>query len=143
MVSHHPHRSPASHAQFASAGEAWGDSLEAEKDEAKERLKSLRYEKYEFIPIPEHALTWEIRVIEKLKGEGWAEELEQHPSAYAALREIAGVRVAKTLTDRGTWLVALPRHLLITGQPGRDSSVQSSVGWVTRRHRGSNVRQGT
>ena len=46
MVSLHPRRFPASRAQFASAGEIWGESLEAEKDEAKERLKSLRYEKY-------------------------------------------------------------------------------------------------
>ena len=45
MVSFRSHRSPVSHAQFASAGEIWGESLEAEKDEAKERLKSLRYEK--------------------------------------------------------------------------------------------------
>lgn len=36
-----------SHAQFASAGEAWEELREAEKDEAKERLKSLRYEKYD------------------------------------------------------------------------------------------------
>ena len=53
------------------------------------------------IPVPERVLTCDFRVIEKLKGEGWAEELEQHPTAYAALRDITGVRVAKTLTDRG------------------------------------------
>jgi len=81
-----------------------------------------------FIPAPEHVLTWEFRVIEKLKGEGWAEELEQHPSAYSALRDIAGVRVAKTLTDRSASLTGLPQYLLTTGQLGRDSSVQSSVG---------------
>jgi len=46
MISLRPHRSPTSRAQFASAGENWEESLEAEKDEAKERLKSLRYEKY-------------------------------------------------------------------------------------------------
>lgn len=46
-------------------------------------------------------LSCHFRVIEKLKGEGWATELEQHPSAYAALKDITGVRVAKTLTDRG------------------------------------------
>jgi len=80
------------------------------------------------IPAPERALTQEFRVIEKLKGEGWAEELEQHPSAYSALREIAGVRVAKTLTDRSASLTGLPQHLLTTRQLGRDSSVQSSVG---------------
>ena len=80
------------------------------------------------ISAPERALTWEFRVIEKLKEEGWAEELEQHPSAYSALREIAGVRVAKTLTDRSTSSMGLPQHLLITGQLGRGSSVQSSVG---------------
>jgi len=67
-----------------------------------------------FISAPERVLTWEFRVIEKLKGEGWAEELERHPSAYAALREIAGVRVAKTLTDRSMSLTGLPRHLLTT-----------------------------
>ena len=81
-----------------------------------------------FIPVPERVLTCKFRVIEKLKGEGWAEELEQHPSAYAALREIAGVRVAKTLTDRSTSSAGLPRRLLTTGQLGRDLSVRSSVG---------------
>ncbi|KAF9642721.1 hypothetical protein BDM02DRAFT_3176536 [Thelephora ganbajun] len=70
--------------EFAAAGEVWEDLQEAEKDEAKERLKSLRYEK----------------VIEKVKEEGWAKELEQHPSTYAALKDVAGVRVAKPLTDR-------------------------------------------
>ena len=55
-----------------------------------------------FIPVPECVLTHDFRVIEKLKGEGWAEELEQHPSAYAALKDTTGVRVAKPLTDRGT-----------------------------------------
>jgi len=54
------------------------------------------------IPVLEHVLTRGFRVLEKLKGEGWAEELEQHPAAYAALKDITGVRVAKTLTDRGT-----------------------------------------
>lgn len=39
-------------------------------------------------------------MIEKLKEEGWAEELGRHPSAYAALKDITGVRVAKPLTDR-------------------------------------------
>jgi hypothetical protein len=57
-----------------------------------------------FIPVLERVLTRHSRVIEKLKGEGWAEELEQHPTAYAALKDITGVRVAKTLTDRGTSL---------------------------------------
>jgi len=56
------------------------------KDEAKEQLKSQRYE----------------RVVEKLKEEGWAEELATHPSAYAGLKEMTGVRVAKPLTDK-TW----------------------------------------
>ena len=55
-----------------------------------------------FIPVLERALICGFRVIEKLKGEGWVEELEQHPAAYAGLRDMTGVRVAKTLTDRGT-----------------------------------------
>ena len=46
MVSFRLNHFITSHAQFASAGEKWGESLEAEKDEAKERLKALRYEKY-------------------------------------------------------------------------------------------------
>ena len=54
-----------------------------------------------FIPVLERMLTCDSRVIEKLKGEGWAKELEQHPATYAALKDITGVRVAKTLTDRG------------------------------------------
>lgn len=53
------------------------------------------------VPILKHVLTRGFRVIEKLKGEGWAEELERHPAAYAALKDLTGVRVAKTLTDRG------------------------------------------
>lgn len=53
------------------------------------------------IPVPERMLIRDSRVIEKLKEEGWAEELEKHPSAYAALKDITGVRVAKTLTDKG------------------------------------------
>jgi len=57
-----------------------------------------------FIPVLERVLTRDFRVIEKLKGEGWTEELEQHPTAYAALKDITGVRVAKTLTDRGVSL---------------------------------------
>ena len=48
------------------------------------------------------------RVIEKLKEEGWAAELEQHPGAYATLKDMTGVRVAKTLTDRGS---SLTNHL--------------------------------
>ena len=66
--------------------------------------------------------------MEKLKGEGWAEELEQHPTAYAALKDITGVRVAKPLTDRGTSLTDDLRHLLTTGQLGMDSNLQSSLG---------------
>ena len=58
-----------------------------------------------FILVLERMLTCDFRVIEKLKGEGWAEELDQHPSAYAALKDITGVRVAKTLTDRGMSLI--------------------------------------
>jgi len=73
-------------------------------------------------------LTHGFRVMEKLKGEGWAEELEQHPTAYAALKDITGVRVAKPLTDRGTSLTGDLRHLLTTRQLGRDSSIQSSLG---------------
>jgi len=80
------------------------------------------------IPVLERVLIYEFRVIEKLKGEGWAEELEQHPSAYAALKDTTGVRVAKPLTDRGTSLTDHLRHLLTTGQLGRDSSVRSSLG---------------
>jgi len=53
------------------------------------------------IPVLEHVLTRCFRVTEKLKEEGWAEELERHPAAYAALKDLTGVRVAKTLTDRG------------------------------------------
>lgn len=37
---------PTLQVQFASAGETWEELREAEKDQAKERLKSLRYEKY-------------------------------------------------------------------------------------------------
>lgn len=40
------------------------------------------------------------RVLAKLKKEGWAEELEKHPSAYLGLKDITGVRVAKPLTDK-------------------------------------------
>lgn len=81
-----------------------------------------------YIPVLERVLTDEFRVIEKLKGEGWTEELEQHPSAYAALRDTTGVRVAKPLTDRGTSLTDQLWHLLTTGQLGRDSSVRSLLG---------------
>lgn len=42
-----------SHHQFASAGGLWEDLKEAEKDEAKERLKSSRYEKYDVRSHPE------------------------------------------------------------------------------------------
>ena len=81
-----------------------------------------------FVPILERVLTCDFRVMEKLKGEGWAEELEQHPTAYAALKDITGVRVAKPLTDRGTSLTDDLRHLLTTGQLGMDSNLQSSLG---------------
>lgn len=67
-----------------------------------------------FTSVLERVLIRDFRVIEKLKGEGWAEELEQHPVAYAALKDITGVRVAKTLTDRGTSFTGHPRHLLTT-----------------------------
>lgn len=67
-----------------------------------------------FTPIPERMLTRGSRVVEKLKGEGWAEELEMHPSAYAALKDITGVRVAKPLTDKSTAFVDHPRHSLTT-----------------------------
>ena len=117
-----------SHAQFASAGEAWEDLRESERDEAKERLKSLRYEKYDVHLVLGHMLTRGFRVIEKLKEEGWGPELEQHPIAYAALKDMTGVRVAKTLTDRGLLLTYYLRHLLTTGQVGRHSSLQSSIG---------------
>ena len=60
------------------------------------------------ILVPEPMLTHDQRVVEKLKEEGWAEELEQHPSAYAALKDITGVRVAKPLTDRSTPLWGHP-----------------------------------
>jgi hypothetical protein len=81
-----------------------------------------------FIHVLERVLTCHFRVLEKVKGEGWAEELEQHPSAYAALRDVTGVRVAKPLTDKGTSLMGLFRQLLTPGQLGRGSSIQSSVG---------------
>ena len=64
------------------------------------------------MPVLECVLTCNTRVIEKLKGEGWAEELEQHPFTYEALRDIAGVRVAKTLTDRGMLLTGHLPHFL-------------------------------
>lgn len=67
-----------------------------------------------FIPVLERMLTCDSRVIEKLKEEGWTEELEQHPTAYAALKDITGVRVAKTLTDRGASLTGYLRHSLTT-----------------------------
>jgi len=72
------------------------------------------------IPILEFVLTSDFRVVEKLKGEGWADELEKNPSAYAALKDITGVRVAKTLTDKGTSLMDLLRYSLTTEQLGRD-----------------------
>jgi hypothetical protein len=57
------------------------------------------------VPISERILTHDSRVVGKLKEEGWAQELETHPSAYAGLKEITGVRVAKPLTDKGTSFV--------------------------------------
>lgn len=51
------------------------------------------------------SLTRDSRVVEKLKEDGWAEELENHPAAYAALKDITGVRVAKPLTDRSGFFV--------------------------------------
>ena len=75
------------------------------QNKRKQRNGSSRYvtRSMVFIHILKRALTSAIRVIEKLKKEGWAEELEQYPSAYVALKDITGVRVAKTLTDRGTF----------------------------------------
>lgn len=70
--------------EFAAAGQQWEARREAEKDEAKERIKSQRYEK----------------VIEKLKEEGWAEELEKHPSTYARLKNVPGVRITRPLSDK-------------------------------------------
>jgi hypothetical protein len=95
------------------------------------------------IPILERVLTCDARVIEKLKEEGWAEELERHPSTYAALGDITGVRAAKTLTDRGRLSTGHLPHFLTAVKLGRDSNVQSSVGCVTRERSGSNLRRGT
>lgn len=66
------------------------------------------------IPILKPILTRDSRVLEKLKEEGWAQELETHPSAYLGLKDITGVRVAKSLTDKGTLFVAHPPRSLRT-----------------------------
>lgn len=81
------------------------------------------------IPAPERRiLTRRPRVVEKLKEEGWAEELETHPSAYAGLKDITGVRVAKPLTERSTSSVCHSKHSLTTCQLGIYSGAQSSLG---------------
>lgn len=80
------------------------------------------------IPILELILTCDSRVVEKLREEGWAEELETHPSAYAGLKEITGVRVAKPLTDKGASFLGRPSHPLTTSQVGMRSSHQFSLG---------------
>lgn len=95
----------ASHPQFAAAGKQWDARREAEKDEAKERVKSLRYEKCDVHPVSEPMLTRGYRVIEKLKEEGWAEELEKHPSTYMRLKGVTGIRIARPLSDKGAHLV--------------------------------------
>lgn len=63
-------------------------------------------------PILEHVLSRDCRVIEKLREEGWAEELENYPSAYEGLRDFTGVRVVKPLTDKGMSFVRHLRHSL-------------------------------
>ena len=50
------------------------------------------------------------RVLEKLKEEGWAKELEKHPFTYVGLMGVTGVRVAKPLTDAGTSFVGHSPH---------------------------------
>ena len=68
------------------------------------------------------------RVIGKLKEEGWAKELEKNPLAYAGLMGVAGVRVAKPLTDGGTSFVGHSPHRLMTRQPGKGSSPRFLLG---------------
>ena len=66
------------------------------------------------IPVLEYVLNRDCRVIEKLKEEGWAEELENHPSTYEGLRNFTGVRVVKPLTDKGMSFARYLRHSLTT-----------------------------
>lgn len=96
----------------------------------KQRNNSSRYVTRSalFIPTLKHILTRDPRVVEKLKEEGWSEELETHPSAYAGLKDITGVRVAKPLTNKSASFVGHPRRSLTTRQPGTDSRARSLLG---------------
>lgn len=71
----------------------------------RERAKSLRYEKYDLGFILGHGLTRDYRIIAKLGEEGWAEELENHPSTYAGLKYLSGIRIVRPLTDKSTSFV--------------------------------------
>jgi len=91
-------------AQHMKAIEPWEADQALDREDALGHERTRRYQQSALPPFDEFSCSQSpSRVCERLKNEGWGHELHTYPRIYDGLKDQPGVKISKSLTDKGTY----------------------------------------
>ena len=83
----------------------WEEGQAFDREDALDSERTRRFQQSDF-PFFHELFGSQLssRILERLEDEGWGYELNTHPQFYSDLGDQPGVKISKTLTDRGTFI---------------------------------------
>lgn len=102
----------------------WEESQAFGREGALDHERTRRYQQSVFPYLREFSGSQlSSRILARLEDEGWGHELRTYPQLYDGLKDQPGVKVSKSLTDKGTFIHSrvTPLEFIHCIQGGRTS----------------------
>ena len=88
----------------------WEEGQAFDREDALDYERTRRYQQSGLPSFHEFFCSQlSLRILERLGDEGWGYELRTYPQSYNGLGDQPGVKISKSLTDKGTFI-----HLRVT-----------------------------
>lgn len=83
----------------------WEEGQAFDREDALDYERTRRYQQSDLPTSHEFSRSLlSFRILERLEDEGWGDELRTHPQSYNCLGDQPGVKISKSLTDKGMFI---------------------------------------